>query len=64
MKINVLKTKETLSIEEALDVKGGLNPTFGLVATGCTCDCIISNKNENEEKNKLAIVTKSANSFH
>lgn len=62
MEINVLKTKETLSIEEALDVKGGLNPTFGLVATECTCDCIISNKNE--EKNNLVIVTKSANPFH
>lgn len=47
MKINVLKTKETLSVEEALDVKGGLNPTFGLVATECTCDCLISNKTKN-----------------
>jgi hypothetical protein len=46
MKINVLKTKETLSVEEALDVKGGLNSTFGMVATECTCDCYISNTND------------------
>lgn len=62
MKINVLKTKETLSIEEALDVKGGLNPTFDLVATECTCDCLISNKNE--EHNKPVIVTKPTKTFH
>ena len=31
MKIKVLKTKEVLSVEEALDVKGGLNSSFGTV---------------------------------
>ena len=46
MKINVLKNKETLSIEEALDVKGGLNSTFNLAATECICDCILGNTNE------------------
>ncbi len=62
MEINVLKAKETLSIEEALDVKGGLNSTFDLVATECTCDCLISNKNS--EKHKPVTVTKPTNSFH
>lgn len=37
-------------MEEALDVKGGLNSSFGTVATECTCDCIISNKNEETTK--------------
>lgn len=46
MNINVLKTKETLSVEEALDVKGGLNSSFNAAATECTCDCFISNKND------------------
>lgn len=50
MKINVLKTKEALSVDEALDVKGGLSSSFGTVATECTCDCIISNKNEETTK--------------
>lgn len=46
MKINVLKTKETLSIDETLNVKGGLNSSFGNLSTECTCDCFIGNKNE------------------
>ena len=50
MKINVLKAKETLSVEEALDVKGGLNSSFSMAATECTCDCLIGNKNEGTNK--------------
>lgn len=46
MNIKVLKQKDALSIEEALDVKGGLSSSFNLSAMECTCDCFISNKNE------------------
>lgn len=49
MKIEVLKTKETLSVEEALDVKGGLSPLFDTLVSECTCDCFISNKNEEKK---------------
>lgn len=57
MKINVLKTKEALSIDEALNVKGGLNSSFATLGTECTCDCIISNKNEEKTKPSLPSTT-------
>lgn len=60
MKINVLKNKETLSVEEALDVKGGLNSTFDLTATECICDCILGNTNDETGQS----VTKPTNSLH
>lgn len=50
MEINVLKTKETLSIDETLNVKGGLNTSFANLSTECTCDCYIGNKNEDRTK--------------
>lgn len=62
MKIDILKTKETLSVEEALDVKGGLSSSFGTFATECTCDCIISNNNE--EKIKPVTPSKQIKSFN
>lgn len=60
MKIDVLKNKETLSVEEALDVKGGLNSTFDLAATDCICDCILGNTNQETSQS----VTRSTNSLH
>lgn len=46
MNIKVIKSKETLSVEEALNVKGGLNPSFEMSTNDCTCNCFIGNKNE------------------
>lgn len=62
MKISILKAKETLSVEEALNVKGGLRSSFDMVATECTCDCFISNKNE--EKAKVAVPSNPIESIH
>lgn len=55
MRIDVLKTKETLSAEEALNIKGGLTSSFETSATECTCDCFISNKNEEKPKPKKSV---------
>jgi len=40
----VLRPKDLLSLDEALNVKGGLNQSFENSVL-CTCDCIGSNKN-------------------
>ena len=50
MKIKILKTKEILSVDEALDIKGGLHSSLSSGFSECTCDCLISNKNEETTK--------------
>ena len=44
MEVKILHTNELLSNEEAINIKGGLNSSVD--STECTCDCLISNKNE------------------
>lgn len=44
MEIKILHPNEMLSNEEAINIKGGLNSSVD--STECTCDCLISNKNE------------------
>lgn len=57
MNIKVLKEAEALSAEEAVDVKGGLNPALNLSASACTCDCFIGNKNETTQDPSKPIKT-------
>lgn len=45
MELKVLKPKEALSVEEALDVKGGLNSALAGRKNECTCNCWIGNRN-------------------
>lgn len=51
MELEIIKTKDTLSVEEALDVKGGVNST-GEESTPCTCNCWIGNTNTQPLKPK------------
>ncbi|MST84501.1 hypothetical protein [Hallella mizrahii] len=44
MEIKILHPNVMLSTEEATNIKGGFNSSFGSME--CTCDCFISNKNE------------------
>lgn len=46
MKVNVIKSKEeTLSLDEALNVRGGLSQASDGSEVECGCDCWIGNSN-------------------
>ena len=52
MKVDVIKSKEdTLNVDEALNVRGGLSQALDGSEVECTCDCWIGNSNTTNPTN-------------
>lgn len=52
MKVDVIKSREdTLSVDEALNVRGGLSQALDGSEAECSCDCWIGNSNQTNPTN-------------
>lgn len=49
MGIKVIRSKDIMTTEDLLNIKGGLRESLDFVETECECDCWIGNSNTKPE---------------
>lgn len=50
MKVEVIKSNDSMTAEDAVNVKGGLSQALDGTEQECTCDCFIGNRNNDTTK--------------
>ena len=53
MKLNIISKEEQIS-DNLINIKGGIEKGLMDEATTCTCDCFISNKNEERSEERFS----------